>query len=322
MSKVIIVGAGQLGSRHLQALSSVGDKLSITVVDTSEESLFVAEERYKSVDPDGYNTVEYLMKIPENGAFDIAIIPTNAKVRSSVVKALLEKNSVKYIILEKILFTKKEDYNTIAELLKEKGCKAWVNCSMRKSTFYSTMSEMFAGEVIDYNVSGSQYGLITNAIHYIDHMAFITGCSNFTVNSEMLDKSPIGSKRQGYLELNGTLTVKFEDGSTGTFTCFPDGELPMQVEIFSKSKRMINREWEGKAWLSSLDNSWTQEEIDAPIPFQSQMTTELVKEILDKGTCPLVSFEESSKIHLQLQEPLLEFLNSNCGGSYDYYPFT
>ena len=50
MKKVFIIGAGQLGSRHLQALKYVKEALDISVIDPREESLSTAKERYASLD--------------------------------------------------------------------------------------------------------------------------------------------------------------------------------------------------------------------------------------------------------------------------------
>ena len=47
--KIAIVGAGNIGSRHLQALAKVNYNLAITVIDPSNEALKLANERYNEV---------------------------------------------------------------------------------------------------------------------------------------------------------------------------------------------------------------------------------------------------------------------------------
>ena len=44
MKRIFIIGAGQLGSRHLQALKSSSNSLNIFIVDPSLESLNIAKE--------------------------------------------------------------------------------------------------------------------------------------------------------------------------------------------------------------------------------------------------------------------------------------
>jgi predicted dehydrogenase len=321
---VYIIGAGQLGSRHLQALKFVKVPLKICVIDPNPESLKTAQSRYDSIEStEIQHEIAYSNSIPKAGdEVDLAIIATNSDVRSQVIKTLLKSKKVNYLILEKLLFNKKKDYGEIQKLLNSVNCTAWVNCSMRKIPFYRKIKEYFDNGPILYMVTGSRYGLVTNLIHYVDHMAYLLKSEDFSVHTAGLDPSPIESKRAGFLELNGTCTVRFSDGSQGVFLCYPSGNLPVQVEIQSDKARCISREWQGKAWISRVDADWDWEEVDAAIPFQSQMTTELVEEILSDGSCPLVTYERSMRIHVTLLEGLLKFLKKESGFRFDHYPFT
>lgn len=322
MKKACIIGAGQLGSRHLQALKGVTTPLEITVVDPFEASLNIARERYDAVSTTIGHTAVFTTDIATIGnEFDIVIVPTNSNVRRKVIEELLSRAKVKYLILEKLLFQKREDYDTVEALLEEHGCKAWVNCSMRTMPFYHDMKAM-GGSPLIYVVTGSQYGLITNAIHYIDHIAYLTGCYDFELITSGLDPKPIPSKRPGFLELNGTLGARFKDGSFGIFTCFPDGTTPIHVEIHSMRGRCISRENEKKAWVAEAGKNWTWEEVIADIPFQSQMTTRVVETILQTGECALVPYKESVKLHITLLDGLLSFLNTQGEQQFDLYPFT
>ena len=49
MYNIAIIGAGQLGSRHLQGLKLAKLPIKIQVVDSSAESLAVAKSRYEEV---------------------------------------------------------------------------------------------------------------------------------------------------------------------------------------------------------------------------------------------------------------------------------
>lgn len=325
MKTICIIGAGNIGSRHLQALKNIKTPLSINVVDTSVDSLNLAKERYESF-PDSANSkhqlkfYQSLEKVP--GKIDITIIATNSNVRRKIVEQLLKNSSVKFMILEKLLFQKKADYLFFQKLLKKKNCQAFVNCSMRTMPTYYELKTQIKNNPFNYFVTGSQYGLITNSIHYIDHMAFLTDSTDFKVNTDALDTTPIESKRKGFLELNGTFSVTFRDGSFGSFSCFDKGDLPLAVEIATPDFRFISRESERKAYLANAKNKWVWREIETDIPYQSQMTDKIVKDLLTKNTCQLVSFEESSKIHLTFLESLLKFLNKHSRKKYTIYPFT
>lgn len=325
MKIICIIGVGNIGSRHLQALKNVKTPLSINVIDTSVDSLNLAKERYESF-PNSVNSkhqlkfYQSLEKVP--GKIDIAIIATNSSVRRKVIEQLLKGSFVKFMILEKLLFQKNADYLFIQKLLKKKNCQAFVNCSMRTMPTYNKLKTQIKNTPLNYFVTGSQYGLITNSIHYIDHMAFLTGSLDFTVNTDSLDTIPIETKRKGFLELNGTLTVNFKNGSSGSFSCFSKGDLPHVVEIATPNLRFISREGEKKAYSANAKNKWVWEEIETEIPYQSQMTDKIIKDLLIKNTCQLVGYEESAKIHLTLLDSLLNFLNKNSRKKINLYPFT
>ncbi len=324
MNKILIIGGGQIGSRHLQALKKVTLPLTITVVDPNLESLKLAQERYDNM-PSGrtQHVLNLKTKIPKKSEpIDLAIIATCSDVRAKMIAELLKFSKVKYLILEKILFNKKADYRVIEELLRKHKTKAWVNIPLRVMPAYIKAREYFKNQRISYTITGGQYGLVTNAIHYLDHVAFITGSKDYKIDTSGLDTRPIAAKRKGFLELNGTLTAKFKNGSNVSLTCHPQGNAPVITEIFSDRARYIGRESEGKAWLALADNNWRWEEIEAEIPPQSKLTDIIAEDILRKGTCNLVTYKESAQTHLKMLEPLLSFLNKNSEKRFNYYPFT
>lgn len=321
MHKVCIIGAGNIGSRHLQALKKIKLPLNIEVVDPSVESLNIAKERFNQIQSSENHRVSFLQNLEDvSEKIELCIVATSSHVRRRVIEDLLSKSKVKYLILEKILFQKKQDYFDMERLLFKNGIKTWINFSMRTIPFYADLKEKVKGK-IQMIVSGSQYGLITNAIHFVDYIAYLTNCYDFTLYTKGLDPKPIKSKRKGFLELNGAINVYFKDGSSGSFTCFPNGDAPIVIELVSGSKRIISKESERKALISSSPK-WMWKEIDSGIPYQSDMTNILVEEIITKGTSTLTPYTQASKLHLQLLESLLTFLNETSKRKFDYYPFT
>lgn len=322
---VAIIGAGQLGSRHLQALTRVQYPLHISVIDPNSDSLSVAKQRYDEfAENKCQHIITYSSDMNElpNKVVDLAIVATNSNVRRSIMEFLLRNRAVKSMVAEKILFQRAEDYDDIFNLIQIAGTDVRVNCSMRMMPFYNDMRAACGGNKVLYQVTGSQFGLVTNLIHYLDHMAYLTGCVEFNLGTHILESKPIPSKRTGFLELNGTVTANFADGSCGTFTCHGVGNMPILVEVSNAQKRYIVKETEGKAWIASVESKWRWQEVDAPIPYQSQMTQWIAEKILFDQPCNLVTYEESMKIHLQMLDPLRLFLNETTNSQYDYFPFT
>ena len=325
MKKIFIIGAGQLGSRHLQALKNIKIPLDINVIDPSQKSLDVAKERYNSIRIIDNNTVSYhksMNDIDSLSIIDIVIIATASNVRSLATIHLLDKFSVKTIIFEKILFNKKNDYSSIHKLLKSNNVNAYVNCPMRMMSFYKDIKTYFEGSRFKYIVSGSQYGLVTNLIHYLDHISYLNHNSEYTSDTSFMDKELIESKRKGFYELNGTFQANFKNGTQGFINCESKGNSPIIIQAFNDKVHFISRESEGKVLISRAENGWKWEKIEFEIPFQSQLTTILVEDLLMNGNCLLPTYEESMKLHLPHLDSLLKFINSNSNLKLDHYPFT
>ena len=325
MKRIFIIGAGQLGSRHLQALKSIKQSLDVNIIDPSRESLDVAKERYDSIPGIDKNKVSYnesIEDIDSTKKVDIVIIATTSNVRANITINLLNKFEVKTIVFEKILFQKREDYFTVSKLLKSKNVQAYVNCCMRMMSFYNEIKTSFKGTKFKYLVSGSQYGFVTNLIHYIDHVAYLNHSTDYTADTRFLDDELIESKRKGFYELNGSFQVNFKNGTQGFFTCEPEGNSPIVIQAFNDKVHFISKESEGKVLISKSSNDWKWEEIEFNIPYQSQLTTILIEDLFEKESCSLPSYEESMQIHLPLLDSLLDFINKKDNSKFDLYPFT
>lgn len=322
MKNICVIGAGNIGSRHLQGLKKITSSLLIHVIDPSADALKITQERYNQVKSLNNHKMLFqqdMHNISKN--IDLAIIATNSNVRREVLENLLVQSSVKYLLLEKILFQKRKDYTDVAKLLKNRRIKTWVNFSMRTMPLYSDLKNKFKG-VIQMIASGSQYGLITNAVHFVDYIAYLTNCYDFKVTTDGLESKLIKSRRKSFSELNGTLNVYFKDGSFGSFSCYPIGNTPFIIELLSENYRCISRENERKAWISQPKDHWQWKEVTTDIPYQSDMTNLVVEDIFNSGSCKLTPYNQAMESHLNLLEPLLKFLNKNLRASYSMYPFT
>lgn len=59
MYKIAVIGAGQLGSRHLQGLKLSKLKSDIWVVDNNSNSLQIAQQRYEEGEVNSNQTIYY-----------------------------------------------------------------------------------------------------------------------------------------------------------------------------------------------------------------------------------------------------------------------
>jgi len=325
MINIAIIGAGQIGSRHLQALSQLNRITNIQIVDPDCESLERARERFLQVQKNkNVQNVEYLKNIVDlNNNLELVIIATTSDVRKEVIEKLLLQKKVRYVILEKVLFQKIKDFAVVNNLLIQNNIKAWVNCPRRIIKFYRQLKSKFReAKKVDYRVSSSNLGIGCNSIHFLDLFTFLTGQTNFVLFSDQLDSNIIMSKRPEFLEFTGTLYGTSSRGSNIAITSYLKGSAPLIISINSEVISCLIRESEGKAWISEKANNWIWEEVSFTIPYQSQITNLVVQDILDTGKCELTNYEESWNIHIPLLKSLIFYLQKQKMEDINLCPIT
>ena len=170
MKNFLIIGAGQLGSRHLQGALKVEDKFHFYVLDPSEKSLGLAKTRAKEISHN--HPISFTAKwndLPEN--LDIVIVATSANVRAKVVLQLLENHKVSFLVLEKVLFQDIDSYATVSELIIKTNTTTFVNHPRRTFDFYKQIKRNYHAskdKTLLMQVVGGNWGLGCNTLHFID----------------------------------------------------------------------------------------------------------------------------------------------------------
>ncbi len=301
--QIILIGAGQLGSRHLQAICKLQTSVHIDVVDLSSQALEVCKQRFEEVEHAKINAT-FLQEIPQNKTYNLAIIATASRVRAKVTEELIEKSKIQYILFEKVLFTLSEDYSRIQKLLEKHAIKAWVNCPRRMYPIYKNMAKIFEKDTcLNFVAQGGDWGLACNSIHFIDLVSYFTKEKNFIYLNNFLDKTIHESKREGYKELTGSLLAKGDKGSIITLSSVQNSTAPLTIQIWGNQAHAYLGEHNSTCTLYTQENRWKAQELPLHIPYQSELTNLFVEEIMQTGTCELTTFEESCALHT----PLLEF---------------
>ena len=297
--KVLIVGGGQIGSRHLQGALKSTHRLSITIVDPSLSSLELSKSRAQSTmlgHPS--STIKYSQELPKNKNFNICIISTNANVRAKITRDLLVSCQIKHIIFEKVLFQKDTDYENISKLIDEKNIRAWVNCPHRTYFFYEEIkSTLDNRKAIEMSVSGSSWGMACNTIHYIDLFSYLVNCSDLKIVKTKFSDNILKSKRsKKFYEVNGLMEFKTGIHSLKIF-CEHKENKSLNIKIKNKNIELF----------FNTDKGILQSNIDGLIktknqnfPHQSDLTEKLINNLIDKNKCGLTIYKESCKYHYLL----------------------
>ncbi len=310
--KVLIVGVGELGSRHAQSLAQVPYLSEITLVDPSENSLRVATERVRST---GFNgKIQVLPALVQNqGAIELAVVSTSSHQRLESLNLVLENSKAQHVLLEKLLTPSATNLNKFRKIFARQESKYWLNCPMSFFPHYQAIENELdlrgSGPRLSYTVQGGNYGLITNAIHYLEHFARLSSSS--IANLRFKDGARvISSKRHGYSEIVGHLL-----GETIS------GDL-FSVEFDSDThgeKLSINIEQGEKSFLvdeigltsQTVDSQGNFQTLPINTPKQSELTHQSMELILE-GKSPLWADANSS---IDLHDWLFRAISSGIPNS-------
>lgn len=314
---VLLIGAGQLGSRYLQGLAAIEDPLAVTVVDPSEASLGVARERLAQVQPAAAHAVQFstsMEDVPQH--LDLALVVTPAHCRARLVTELASRHHVKAWILEKLLAQNCEQLDQIEQDLVGHR-HVWVNTPRRLMGWHQAIRSQLlpAGPApLRVRVSGGSWGLACNAIHFIDLVAWWTKTSVQSVNPAGLDDW-VQSKRAGFHEVFGSLGVTYTDGSELELYCHSGAEH-IQITFDTPQGQWVIEESAGRVVGPN------GQQLSGQLIFQSALTAPLVKQILSEGRCDLPTFAESTVQHRLLLAALLKHWNQSQGCQNSIVPIT
>lgn len=319
MYNIVVIGAGQLGSRHIQSIKSTRHQCKLYVVDSVRESLEKTKAIFESTQVDSLIQEVYYCEnsnsLPE--VIDFLLISTGSRPRAAIFEDIASRHQIKNVVFEKVLFQKESDYHEVAAILTKRGIKAWVNCPRRMYDGYKALQPLFKDKTVNMTVSGGLWGMGCNSIHFLDVYSFLTGSTDYTLSVDGLDHDILDSKRAGYKEFTGTLTARFANGGTVVLHS-ANNAISHLITLSSEDTFCCVSEVVKKCWIRSLERN---EVVTFPVPYQSQLTSIVLDSILDNGTCELASYEESSRIHLPLIKGLIAFLNKN-GIDTDNCPIT
>ncbi len=324
MKKILVIGAGKIGWCHIQSLLKMDDQIEVFIVDTCKETLNYIKNELIKEEEKKKNKIIFLDNLNRlKQTVDLAIISTTADERAKVTRELLKKLNIKYIIFEKVLFQKIEDYDEILNLVQKNNIKAWVNCPRRVYPIYNELRKYFSGiRKITFTIKGGRWGLACNSIHFIDLVAFLCGNIKYKLNLKGLDEEIIQSKRKKFIEFTGKIKVDFENEISLIMKSFKWSNKSTVIKIKSRDLKIIIDEKMGRGNIITTNVTKRRKEIIFKVPLQSELTYKIVKDIFKKGKCNLTSFEESCSLHKPLIKELICHINKNSLKNENYIQIT
>lgn len=322
--RIAVVGAGEIGSRHLQALSSIGIACKVDVFDRSNAALGISRDRFKDVCGSTSQAVEvsYSTDISTmNQHVDLLILATTSRGREELLRKILSKSQVDNIILEKVLFQNPDSYKRMNLLFQDEDINVWVNCWPRTMPFFKRIkNKVKDAGCIEVSVSGGNWGLGCNSAHFLDLFIFLT---------ERLDIASVNcafskiydAKRKGYVDFIGQISIENEVGDKLFMSDSGRAGFPITVKV---SGGDVSFELVDKiSDMKIIELSTGQESVSVEhMPYQSERTGLIAREILLNHTSDLPLYSETYHVHARLIQEMLDSINRDYCKGWNLCPIT
>lgn len=201
-SKVAIFGIGNIGRRHLESL--VSKNFDIYLFDKSEDNLRYVKHNFST---------EKIKSISQSITdidvdLDLAFISTDSKNRLELLKYIHKEVIVKKWLIEKLLASNLKELAAYSNLPFKDN--VWVNVPRRRMQCWKLIrEEIIKSDIEHVKISGSNWGLVTNSIHFINLFEWFSNINISEINLLNLPHRWYPSKRKGYLEVDGVFECNF-----------------------------------------------------------------------------------------------------------------
>ena len=314
--KILLVGSGNLGIRYLQGMAEFNYPLEIFVFDIQKSSLVNASKSWDNTILKSSHKVTFIDSLEKLSThINICIVTTTADVRLFVVQNIQKKIVVDNWILEKVLTQSVSDLFTLRDCFIGNH-KVWVNIPRRMMFWHKRIKESLPTDLpLSFHLSGGDWGLACNTIHFIDLVSWWTGSNIIGIDTSGLH-SWFPGKRQRFWEVSGKLVVNFDSGIYLELKSVKDYTMPLTLRIKSNTRDCLLNETEGRFYESDYST------ISGKIEYQSILTSRLIKDILLKKSCDLPTLPDSVILHEPFLVELLKHWNHSNKSNDIHVPIT
>jgi len=285
--KLLLVGFGSLGMRHLQSLINLDVQ-----IDVIEPCKFNITENSKEIN-NLKKVFFYQDSANLNSNYDVCIISTSSKPRLKVILELQKKIKWNHLILEKFLFPSIREYEIFENEYLYDLKNVHVNCPRRYYSGYQNIkSSNSSKDFIGIDVRGNNWGMSTNGIHFLDLFQYFASKKLSSIKVISLEK--INSKRDGYDELVGEILFESENKYIRLLSTNDSTEESFEVKVeFADHIYTIN-EINNELSIITQDRKSIEPFISI---FQSNLTQVYVNDLVTKGSSCLPTYLESKHEH-------------------------
>jgi len=320
--RILLIGCGNVGSRHLQALVKIPAALQINIIEPNNSSKKLGLSRLKEIPYNKKTKIIiwhdcYTSKILHS---DLVIVSTLSKNRANLLIKLI-KNGHKRILSEKILCQSKSEYEKIIKICKNKRAKIWVNTNPRCFNSYIKLKKLLSkNKPINLTIhSNPETGLGTNIIHYLDLFSWMNDDYDIKLDGNLLNKLLLNKRGKDFVEFSGTVIGNLKNNAVFVISFLEHYPKNVLVKLSNNLDDFCIDETNEKMLHIKNYNSKLDKFIFEHV---STLTTHLTIDILKNDCCKLPTIFESYKSHLELYRIFNNHINKTSKRNVKLCPIT
>ena len=180
--RIVLIGTGQIGKRHLQAMSNLTINIEILCYDYNKNSLdtiktFITQNSivFKNI----YYFRDYNQLLNKIDSNTIVVIATTANGRFDILNDVLLKKP-KAVVSEKPLTQSAKEFSLALKRSSEVNIPVYVNFFTHLQTYYQEIFENNnCKELVSVNTYLPKWGLATVGIHHFDLIAWFSNAKQY-----------------------------------------------------------------------------------------------------------------------------------------------
>jgi len=255
--KLLIVGAGRMGLRHLRGLATRRSR--IDVVDPRPEANAAIGETLADLGPAASAEVihhpDLRSALDGSGRHDAAVLATTAAERGTLFAALAAAG-IPRVLVEKPLEQSRQAARDLAKTAKRHGIM--VHCNLYRRTLPAYAGLPGRGP-FTITVSSGAMGLGCNGIHWIDFARMLSGGAAGRLVHGEVQEVPIASGRGAqFRDYGGHGVFAFEDGSRLFLSVRADSNAPTAFGILGPRVQWVVDQHQDQAAVHERDPASTK----------------------------------------------------------------
>ena len=236
--RVLLIGAGEMGSRHLQGLAALPAGSSVAVLDPREQARAVALERWRQMPGHDAVPLRFLEQGEGWDGFDAAILATGAGGRLDLLRRVLEAG-IRTVLAEKVLFQSVAEYREATVMAAAVRADVRAHVPLRHVPVLQRLRAYTLGRRFSLTVEAGDRGLGCNGIHFLDLFQYMGGLPPVSVEASLDRPLQVNRRDPALVEFTGMLTASNAEGATVAIRFSPGHEKLAVLTVEVEGRRTV-----------------------------------------------------------------------------------